>query len=201
MSINLAKEGEIDMTGVSDIFKEIYELRSVLLDKELVSSVEKATQLLIETLKNGNKILVAGNGGSSADSQHLVGELVGRFLMERRALPAIALTTNTSILTAIGNDYSFDKVFSRQVEALGNRGDTLMVISTSGNAQNLISAVNTAKSLSINTIGLLGCDGGKLGSLVDIPIIVRLNSTPRIQEIHIIIVHTICQLVEAELCK
>ncbi|MCX7796946.1 MAG: D-sedoheptulose 7-phosphate isomerase [bacterium] len=171
----------------------------MLLDRELTSSVEKATQLLIETLKNGNKILVAGNGGSSADSQHLVGELVGRFLKERKALPGIALTTNTSILTAIGNDYSFDKVFSRQVEALGSKGDTLIVISTSGNATNLVSAVNTAKSLSINTVGLLGCDGGKLGSLVDIPIIVRLHSTPRIQEIHIAIIHTICELIEIEL--
>ncbi|MBC7320032.1 D-sedoheptulose 7-phosphate isomerase [bacterium] len=189
------------MKNVSDIFREAYEYRNVLLDKELISSVEKAVELLIETLKNGNKILVAGNGGSSADSQHLVGELVGRFLKERRALPGIALTTNTSILTAIGNDYSFDRVFSRQVEALGNRGDALIVISTSGNALNLISAVNTAKSLSINTIGLLGCDGGKLGGLVDIPIIVRLNSTPRIQEIHIVIIHTMCELIEAELCK
>jgi len=184
------------MNSIRDVFKEAYECRSILLDEELISSVEKATGLLIETLKNGNKILVAGNGGSSADSQHLVGELVGRFLKERKALPGIALTTNTSILTAIGNDYSFQMVFSRQLEALGNRGDTLIVISTSGNAENLISAVNTAKSLSIKTIGLLGYNGGRLGSLVDIPIIVRLNSTPRIQEIHIIIIHTICQLIE-----
>jgi len=188
------------MESVSDIFKEVYECRNVLLDKELISSVEKATQLLIETLKGGNKILVAGNGGSAGDSQHLVGELVGRFLKERRSLPGIALTTNTSILTAIGNDYSFEKVFSRQIEALGNKGDALIVISTSGNASNLISAVNTAKNLSMKTIGLLGYDGGKLGSLVDVPIIVRINSTPRVQEIHIVIIHTICQLIESEVC-
>lgn len=189
------------MRNINEILKEAYEFRKVLLDKELISSVEKATQLLIDTLRNGNKILVAGNGGSSADSQHLVGELVGRFLKERKALPGIALTTNTSILTSIGNDYSFEKVFSRQVEALGSRGDTLIAISTSGNAMNLISAVNTAKSLSINTIGLLGCDGGKLGTLVDIPVIVRLNSTPRVQEIHIVIIHAMCELIEAELFK
>lgn len=197
----MATKGEIKVRNINEILKEAYEFRKVLLDKELISSVEKATQLLIDTLRNGNKILVAGNGGSSADSQHLVGELVGRFLKERKALPGIALTTNTSILTSIGNDYSFEKVFSRQVEALGSRGDTLIAISTSGNAMNLISAVNTAKSLSINTIGLLGCDGGKLGTLVDIPIIVRLNSTPRIQEIHIVIIHAMCELIEAELFK
>ncbi|MGC8972085.1 MAG: D-sedoheptulose-7-phosphate isomerase [bacterium] len=189
------------MDSIRDIFREVYECRSILLNEELISSVERATRLLIETLRTGNKILVAGNGGSAGDSQHLVGELIGRFLKERRALPGIALTTNTSILTAIGNDYSFDKVFSRQIEALGDKGDALIVISTSGNASNLISAVNTAKDLSIKTIGLLGYDGGKLAPLVDVPIIVRLNSTPRVQEIHIVIIHTICQLVESELCK
>lgn len=189
------------MDSIRDIFEEVYKCRNVLLNEELISSVEKATELLIETLKNGNKILVAGNGGSAGDSQHLVGELVGRFLKERKALPGIALTTNTSILTAIGNDYSFEKVFSRQIEALGNKGDTLIVISTSGNASNLISAVDTAKSLSIKTIGLLGYDGGKLASLVDVPIIVRLGSTPRIQEIHIVIIHTMCQLIESRLYR
>lgn len=184
------------MSKLNEIFNEAFESRNVLLDKELVNMIEKATELLISTLKRGNKILIAGNGGSAGDSQHFAGELVGRFLKERKALPAIALSTNTSILTAIGNDYSFEKVFSRQIEALGKEGDSLVVISTSGNALNLIHAVDTAKSLSINTIGLLGNDGGKLGKLVDIPIIVPLSKTPRIQEIHIVIIHSICEIIE-----
>lgn len=184
------------MSKLKEIFDEAFVCREVLLGRELINSIEKATELLISTLKNGNKILVAGNGGSAADSQHFVGELVGRFLRERKALPAVALSTNTSILTSIGNDYSFEKIFSRQVEAIGREGDTLVAISTSGNAINLVNAVNTAKNLSIKTVGLLGNDGGKLGKLVDVPIIVPLNSTPRIQEIHIIIIHSICQIIE-----
>jgi len=184
------------MGNINEIFKEAFESRDVLLNRELTAVIEKAADLLISTLKMGNKVLVAGNGGSAADSQHFVGEFVGRFLKERKALPAIALSTNTSILTAIGNDYSFERIFSRQIEAIGKEGDTLIVISTSGNAPNLINAVNTAKGLSINTIGLLGNDGGKLGKLVDIPIIVPLSKTPRIQEIHIIIIHSICEIVE-----
>lgn len=187
------------MTNLNEILNEAFICREVLLDRRLVDPIEKAIDILISTLKDGNKILVAGNGGSAADSQHFVGELVGRFLMERRALPAVALSTNTSILTSIGNDYSFDKIFSRQIEAIGKKGDALIAISTSGNAPNLVNAVNTAKELSIKTVGLLGKDGGKLGKLVDIPIIVPLTSTPRIQEIHIIIIHSICQIIEEAL--
>jgi len=181
---------------LTEIFKEAIEARDILLNEELNKSIEEAIEAIITSLRDGNKVLVAGNGGSASDAQHFTGELVGRFLKERRALPAIALSTNTSILTAIGNDYSFEKIFSRQVEALGIKGDVFIVISTSGNAKNLIEGVEVAKRLSIKTIGLLGNDGGKLGKLVDIPIIVPLSKTPRIQEIHEIIIHTMCEIVE-----
>lgn len=181
---------------LTEIFKEAIEARDILLNEELNKSIEEAIEAIIISLRDGNKVLVAGNGGSASDAQHFTGELVGRFLKERRALPAIALSTNTSILTAIGNDYSFEKIFSRQVEALGIKGDVFIAISTSGNAKNLIEGVEVAKRLSIKTIGLLGNDGGKLGKLVDIPIIVPLSKTPRIQEIHEIIIHTMCEIVE-----
>jgi phosphoheptose isomerase (EC 5.3.1.-) len=181
---------------LTEIFKEAIEARDILLNEELNKSIEEAIEAIITSLRDGNKVLVAGNGGSASDAQHFTGELVGRFLKERRALPAIALSTNTSILTAIGNDYSFEKIFSRQVEALGIKGDVFIAISTSGNAKNLIEGVEVAKRLSIKTIGLLGNDGGKLGKLVDIPIIVPLSKTPRIQEIHEIIIHTMCEIVE-----
>lgn len=184
------------MTRLREIFKEAIDSRDVLLDENLNKSIEEAIEVFLNALKNSNKILVAGNGGSASDAQHFAGELVGRFLKERRALPAIAISTNTSILTAIGNDYSFEKIFSRQVEAIGIKGDVFIAISTSGNAKNLIEAVEVAKKLSIKTIGLLGNDGGKLGKLVDIPIIVPLSKTPRIQEIHEIIIHTMCEIVE-----
>jgi len=189
------------MTRLREIFKEAIDSRDVLLNEELNKSIEEVIEAIITSLKNGNKALVAGNGGSASDAQHFVGELVGRFLKERRALPAIAISTNTSILTAIGNDYSFEKIFSRQIEALGNKGDVFIAISTSGNAKNLVDAVKTAKKLSLKTVGLLGNDGGKLGKLVDIPIIVPLSKTPRIQEIHEIIIHTICEIIEEVMSK
>ncbi|MGB9681775.1 MAG: D-sedoheptulose 7-phosphate isomerase [bacterium] len=186
---------------LKEIFKEAIDARDVLLDERLNRDIENAIEVIVSSLKTGNKVLVAGNGGSASDAQHLTGELVGRFLKERRALPAIALSTNTSILTAIGNDYSFEKIFSRQVEAIGIKGDVFIAISTSGNAKNLIEAVEVAKKLSIKTIGLLGNDGGKLGKLVDIPIIVPLSKTPRVQEIHEVIIHSICEIIEEEMSK
>ncbi len=172
-----------------------------LLLKSEVENIEKAARVMIESLRRGGKILVFGNGGSAADSQHMVAELVGRFKKERRPLAAIALTTNTSTLTAIGNDYGYDLTFSRQVEALGKPKDVAIGISTSGNSKNVIEAIKAARSLSLLTIGLLGGDGGKLKDKCDVSIIVGSKNTPRIQESHSLIGHILCELVEEELFK
>jgi D-sedoheptulose 7-phosphate isomerase len=152
--------------------------------------------LIGKRLKFGNKLLICGNGGSAADSQHFAAEVVGRFEKERKGFSAIALTTDTSALTAIGNDYGFDKVFSRQVEALGQKGDILIGISTSGNSKNVIEAVKVAKGLGIFTVGLLGKDGGQLKDLVDKAFIVRSNNTARVQEVHITFIHAICRVLD-----
>ncbi|WP_457567616.1 D-sedoheptulose 7-phosphate isomerase [Desulfurobacterium sp.] len=154
---------------------------------------------VVERVKNGGKILLCGNGGSAADAQHIAAELVGRFLLDRKALPALAFTTDTSVLTAVGNDFGFDSVFERQVEALGNDGDVLIGISTSGNSENVVRAVLKAKEKGILTVGFLGKDGGKLKSLVDFPIVVKSFSTPRIQEVHITIGHVLCDFIEKSL--
>ncbi len=152
--------------------------------------------LIAKRLKNGNKVLICGNGGSAADSQHFAAEIVGRFEAERKAYPAIALTTDTSALTAIGNDYGFEKVFSRQVEGLGQKGDILIGISTSGNSQNVIEAVKVAKEMGIFTVGFLGKDGGKLKDLVDKSFIVFHKSTARIQEVHLVLEHSLCKIID-----
>jgi D-sedoheptulose 7-phosphate isomerase len=142
------------------------------------------------------KLLLCGNGGSAGDAQHIAGEFVNRFMLERPPLPAIALTTDTSILTSIGNDYSFDEVFSKQIKALGMEGDVLLALSTSGDSENVVSAVKTAKSQGLLTVGLTGGKGGRLASLADIPLVVRSDLTPRIQETHILVGHLICELVD-----
>jgi len=146
--------------------------------------------------QQGKKVLIAGNGGSAADAQHIAAELVGRFQMNRGAFPAIALTTDTSILTAVGNDFGFDQIFVRQVEALKNPGDIFIGISTSGNSRNLIKTVELCRDESIKSIGFLGNGGGELGRLVDLPIVVNSMNTARIQEAHITISHILCELVE-----
>ena len=165
----------------------------------LPEAIEQCCQLLTGCLKAGGKILVAGNGGSAADAQHFAAELVGRFLRERRALAAIALTTDTSILTALSNDYGFDLVFARQVEALAHPGDVVVAISTSGNSLNLLLAIKKARELGCKTIGLLGRDGGKLAAEVDLSLIVPSDETPRIQEMHALLVHIFCDLIERDL--
>ncbi len=152
--------------------------------------------LMAKRLEMGYKILICGNGGSAADSQHFAAEIVGRFEKERKGFPAIALTTDTSALTAIGNDYGFDQIFSRQVEALGEKGDILIGISTSGNSENIIKAVEKAKKLKMFTIGFLGKDGGKLKDIVDKAFIVKHNNTARIQEVHLTLEHTICKIID-----
>jgi D-sedoheptulose 7-phosphate isomerase len=162
-------------------------------------SVVKAGQIIVETLKSDKKVLICGNGGSASDAQHLAAELIGRFEKERRALPAISLSTDTSILTALSNDYGYDKVFSRQVEGLSAAGDLLIGISTSGNSKNVILAMKSAKDKGVKSIGLLGRNGGELASLVDIPVIVPHSVTARIQEVHIFVIHFWAALIEKQL--
>ena len=167
-----------------------------IVGNKLAPYVAECAQLLIDTLQAGQKILIMGNGGSAADAQHFAAEMVGRFLLERRALPAIALTTDTSILTAIGNDYGFDDIFKRQVEALAKPDDVLIGISTSGNSKNIKRAFAAGKNLGVKTIGLLGRDGGEIASLADLYLTVPSLETPRIQEAHLVMIHILCDLVE-----
>ena len=166
---------------------------------QLQSSIEDSGELLASSLKLGYKILLCGNGGSAADAQHLAAELVGRFVTERKGLAAIALTTDTSILTAVANDYGYDQIFSRQVEALGREGDVLVAISTSGNSANVLAAVKAAKKAGCHTIGLAGGDGGKLREIVDMHIIIPVAQTAHVQECHIVIGHMWCALIDATL--
>ena len=161
--------------------------------------IEKAAKAVIDCVKAGKKVLFFGNGGSASDSQHMAAEFVGRYEKERRALPAIALTTDTSILTAVGNDYGFDHIFERQVAALGQKGDIAFAISTSGNSKNVMLAVQKAKAMGIYTIGLMGRDGGQLKPLVDLAIVVPSQKTSRVQESHIMIGHILCERVDEAL--
>jgi D-sedoheptulose 7-phosphate isomerase len=165
----------------------------------LDGEVLRAGSLAAQTLETGGKILFCGNGGSASDSQHLAAELTGRFIKDRKPLGAIALTTDTSALTSIANDYAFEDVFARQVMALGRSGDLLVGISTSGNSKNIIRAVEEARAVGIRTLGLLGRDGGQLRALCDHAIVVPSNVTARIQEAHILIGHTFCGLIEHHL--
>ena len=170
-----------------------------LVAQQLIPAIAETAQLIADVLGRGGKVLVMGNGGSAADAQHLAAELVGRFLRERRALPAIALTTDTSILTAVGNDYGFDQVFSRQVEALAQPGDVVVGISTSGNSPNVLAALKAARAAGCRTVGLLGRDGGGIAGLVDLPLVIPVQETPHIQEAHVTIIHVLCDLVERAL--
>ena len=175
-------------------------IKGISADAELITMINNAAKVMVQTYKSGCKLLICGNGGSAADSQHIATELVSRFLIERKALNAESLTINTSSLTAIGNDYNFDQVFSRQIEAKGAKGDVLIGISTSGNSKNVIEAIKTAKEMGIKTIGLTGNNRDSLiGKLSDYCISVPSNSTPRIQEAHILIGHILCEFIENEL--
>ena len=185
---------------IKKIIKESMEVKESLLKAEAVN-IEKAAKVMIGSLKSGGKLLIFGNGGSAADSQHMAAELVGRFKKERRPLGAIALTTNTSTLTAIANDYGYESVFSRQIEALGKSGDIAFGISTSGNSKNVIEALKKAKNMGLSTIGLTGRGGGKMKSECGILIAVPSGDTPRVQESHLVVCHIICELVEEGLCK
>ena len=180
---------------IQKIFQESLEVKQQTL-KNNAAIIKQAAEEIIGALKNHRKLFFFGNGGSAADSQHIAAEFVGRFQKERQPWPAIALTTDSSILTALGNDYGFDIVFARQIKALGNSGDIAIGISTSGNSPNVIEGLRQAKALGMKTIGLTGGDGGKMAGLSDLTIIVPSRRTARIQETHILIAHTLCQLAE-----
>ncbi len=164
--------------------------------RENLSNLVQAAEKIVLAFTSDRKLLLCGNGGSAADAQHIAAEFVNRYTLERPPLPAIALTTDTSVITSIGNDYSFDDIFSKQVKALGVEGDVLLAISTSGNSTNVLSAVKDARSQGIYTIGLIGKDGGKLVGLVELALVVKNNVTPRIQEAHILAGHILCHLVD-----
>lgn len=178
--------------------QESIEVRNNISTK-FMPQIEQAARLLIAALKQGNKIFFFGNGGSAADAQHLAAELIGRYKKERMALPAIALTTDTSILTCLANDYSFNLVFARQVEGLAKEGDIAFGLSTSGNSINVLEGLKKAKQLGCQTIALLGCGGGSIAGTVDLAITIPSNNTPRIQEAHITIGHILCRLIEEAL--
>lgn len=174
-------------------------MAQVAQDHALLESVEAVIGASVRSLSGGGKLLLAGNGGSAADCQHIAAELVGRFLVERAALPAIALTTDTSILTAVGNDYGFDYLFARQVEALGRRGDVLVAYSTSGNSANIVRALQTARERGLTTIGMTGNRNGRMNALCDHLVAVPSSHTPNVQEVHLVLGHAICNGIERAL--
>jgi len=180
-------------------------LESIQVKEELmrtyIGQIIQIANHVIECLRKGGKIIFFGNGGSAADSQHLSAELVGRFKRDRRALAAVALTTDTSILTSLANDYGYEVIFAKQIEALGNKGDVAVGISTSGKAKNVIMGIKQAKDMNLKTIGLTGMDGGMLAKVADVALVVPSKGTARIQEAHITIGHIICELAEEALCE
>ena len=168
---------------------------------ENIPEIIRIIESITKSLKKGNKIILFGNGGSAADAQHIAAELVGRFDYDRKSLPAISLTTDTSVITSIGNDYSFEKIFSRQCESLVNKGDVVVGISTSGNSINVKNGLLVSKRKGAKTVGFLGHKGGHIKNIVDIPLIVNSNSTPRIQEVHRTAAHIICEIVEKNISR
>ncbi len=172
---------------------------AILENQELIDVIVNVAKACVDVYRNGKKTILAGNGGSAADAQHIAAELVGRYGFDRPSIPSLALTTDTSNLTAIGNDYGYDKVFSRQLEGMAQEGDLFIGISTSGNSQNIINAFESARHRGVTTVALVGRDGGKMGAMADYAIIVPSNATPRIQESHILIGHILCDIIEKEL--
>lgn len=183
---------------VNQRFIEHLDVFGKFIEDEFQDMITEIGERCKQAIADGNKVLFCGNGGSAADSQHLAAELVGRFVKERRSLAAIALTTDTSILTAVANDYGYDEVFARQVEGLGRSGDVLIGISTSGNSKNIVKAVEMARSIGMHTIAFTGQGGGKLKEICDLTLAVPSNNTARIQEMHILAGHIVCELVEEE---
>ncbi len=185
---------------IKDQIKDSYETKQALYNNEiLLEKIVEVAKKCINIYQNNKKTILAGNGGSAADAQHIAAELVGRYGFDRPSIPSLALTTDTSNLTAIGNDYGYDQVFSRQLEGMGQAGDIFIGISTSGNSQNIINAFESAKKKNIFTVALVGKDGGKMAQQADIALVVPSTATPRIQETHILIGHIICDIIEKEL--
>lgn len=183
----------------ANIFRQVAANMTTMADGPYAASIAQAVDVLVDTFASGRKLLVFGNGGSSADAQHFTAEFVGRFVAERRALPALALTTNQALLTAWSNDYSFDDVFARQIDALGTPGDVAFGISTSGKSTNVVKALERARGRGLRTIGLTGAGGGLMSGLCDVLLAVPLTTTARIQEVHLVTYHAICAAVEARL--
>jgi D-sedoheptulose 7-phosphate isomerase len=183
------------MNWISENFSEHQQIIALVLE-QCCDDIAATSSILIRTLQQGGTIFWCGNGGSAADSQHLAAELVGRFKADRRPLRSVALSTDSSVLTCVANDYSFDAIFARQITALGRPGDVLVSISTSGNSENVVQALQAAKASGLHTVGLLGNCGGKARSLVDLSIVVPSTTTARIQEAHILIGHCLCDLIE-----
>jgi D-sedoheptulose 7-phosphate isomerase len=185
---------------IKDILLESIQVKEEILRNQ-VNQIYDIAQMMIDCLKKDGKVIVFGNGGSASDSQHIAAELVGRFKKDRSALAGIALTTNTSILTSLANDYGYDVVFSRQVEALGKKNDVVLGISTSGKAKNVALGIKQAKKMGMKTVALSGGDGGDIVKLADVSLVVPSKITARIQEAHITIAHIICEMIEQELCQ
>ncbi len=185
---------------IKNQIKKSYETKQAIYEnEELVDKILEVSKLCVELYRGPNKTILAGNGGSAADAQHIAAELVGRYGFDRPSIPSLALTTDTSNLTAIGNDYGYDKVFSRQLEGMGQKGDIFIGISTSGNSINIINAFKSANNKGITTVALTGRDGGEMAKIADFAIVVPSDSTPRIQESHILIGHIICDIIEKEI--
>ncbi len=185
---------------IKDQIKKSFETKQAIYqNEELLNKIVEVCKLCVELYKGKNKTILAGNGGSAADAQHIAAELVGRYGFDRPSIPSLALTTDTSNLTAIGNDYGYDKIFSRQLEGMGQEGDIFIGISTSGNSKNIINAFEVAKQKGIKTVALVGRDGGEMAKMADIALVVPSDSTPRIQESHILIGHIICDIIEKEI--
>ncbi|MBT3393279.1 MAG: D-sedoheptulose 7-phosphate isomerase [Elusimicrobiaceae bacterium] len=186
------------MNNFKEYTKELIETLNWV-SENLQEPVNQLAEKITKTLKAGGKVILMGNGGSAGDAQHIAAELVGRYKKERKAYPAIALNTNTSTITAVGNDYGYEHIFSRQVEAFANKGDIVIGISTSGNSKNVYLALEKAKQMGCLAVGLLGKDGGTIKNITDLNLIVKTNNTPRVQECHILIGHSVCEIVEENL--
>lgn len=185
---------------IKDQIKKSFEIKQAIYENEdLINKIEEVSKLCVELYKGDKKTILAGNGGSAADAQHIAAELVGRYGFDRPSIPSLALTTDTSCLTAIGNDYGYDNVFSRQLEGMGQEGDIFIGISTSGNSKNIINAFVSAKKKGITTVALVGRDGGEMAKMADVALVIPSDSTPRIQESHILIGHIICDIIEKEI--
>lgn len=183
---------------VTRIQNSIEVKNKIISNEEILNKILQAAEILTKCYRNGGIVVICGNGGSASDAEHMAGELVGRFLIERKAFPAIAITSNMAIVTAIGNDYSFSDIYTRQVEAFADPKNVLFGISTSGNSENIVRALEKAKEKGMKTIALLGRNGGKAGLIADVPIVIPSEMAARIQESHILIIHILCDLLERE---